>query len=232
MHSQLEFKPGILTHREKLLDVDIAGTEMENDIQDEINFQEDDFVTDNTDDLERQLDHNLAALFLRMQTVLSISERAVQDVIQQIQRLMDLSKPLLFSATQKILLKYYPDANLSVAREIVNVISENNAILKHTQVGGSLSTSCRRASYTKSKFGIVEPVEFVISGDKQTVVYIPVLKMLQALLNKEEILRETLKCSTGDLQGYNTFSVSILDTFESCFKIPLLSQLNTVAISL
>lgn len=125
-----------------------------------------------------------------MRTVLSISERAVQDVIQQRQQLVDLSKTL-FSATQKILLKYYPDANLSVAREIVNAISENNEILKHTQVGGSLSTSCRRASHTKSKFGIVEPVEFVISGDKQTVVYIPVLKMLQALLNKEEILRET-----------------------------------------
>lgn len=212
MHSQLQFKPGILTHTENLLDVDIAGTEMENDIQDETDFHEDDLVADNTDDLECQLEHNLAALFLRMRTVLNVSERAVQDVIQQIQQLMDLSKPLLFSATQKILLKYYPDSNLSVAREIVNAISENNAILKHTQVGGSLSTTCRRASYTKKEFGIVEPIEFVTSEDKQTMVYIPVFKMLQALLNKEEILHEVLKCNTGDVQGYNTFRDG------SCFK--------------
>lgn len=30
----VKFKPGILTHAENLLDVDIAETEMENDIQD------------------------------------------------------------------------------------------------------------------------------------------------------------------------------------------------------
>lgn len=44
IHSRLQFKPGILIYTENLLDVDvyIAGTEMENDIQDEIDFQEDD----------------------------------------------------------------------------------------------------------------------------------------------------------------------------------------------
>lgn len=90
----------------------------------------------------------------------------------------------------------------SEAREIVNAISEKNAILKHTQVGGSLSTTCRTASFTKNEFGIVEPFEFVIIEDKQTVVYIPVLKMLQALLNRPEVLHEALKCN---IQGWAMF---------------------------
>lgn len=62
---QLKFKSGFLTRTEILLDVDITGTEMENDIPDETDFQEDDLASDNIDALECQLKHNLAALFLR-----------------------------------------------------------------------------------------------------------------------------------------------------------------------
>ena len=162
-------------------------------------------TADNTDDLERQLEHNLAALFLRMQTILKISETAVQDVIQQIRQIMDLSKPLHFSAIQRVLLNYYPDADMSIAREIVSAISESDVILKHTQKGGSLSTSCKRASYMVKEFKIGEPVEFITGEHKQSVVYIPVIKMLQTLLNKDEILDKALTVSNGDVQGYSTF---------------------------
>lgn len=123
-------------------------------------------MADNIDDLEWQLEHNVAALFLRMRTILNISESAVQDVIQQVSQIMDLSKPLLFSSIQKILLNYYPDADMSIASEIVTAISESNVILKHTQKGGSLSTSSRRASYMVKEFKIVEPVEFVTDEHK------------------------------------------------------------------
>lgn len=99
MHSQLQFKPEILTRTEPLGEV--VQPENESDIEDATDFQEEDLTADNTDDLERQLEHNLAALFLRMRTILKISETAVQDVIQQIKQIMDLSKLLHFSAIQK-----------------------------------------------------------------------------------------------------------------------------------
>ena len=51
----------------------------------------------------------------------------------------------------------------------------------------------------------MEPVEFVTGEHKQSVVYIPVLKMLQSLLNKDEILDKALTVSSGDMQGYSTF---------------------------
>ena len=53
-------------------------------------------------------------------------------------------------------------------------------------------------------FKIVEPVEFSI-GDKQSVVYIPVLKMLQALLNRDDILDKVFSVDSSDSQGYNSF---------------------------
>lgn len=97
-------------------------------------------------------------------------------------------------------MNYYPDADMSIAREIVNAISESDVILKHTQEGGSLSTSCKRAFYIVKEFKIVEPVEFVTGEHKQSVVYIPVLKMLQTFLNKDEILDKALMVSNGDMQ--------------------------------
>ncbi|XP_041823589.1 uncharacterized protein LOC121628571 [Melanotaenia boesemani] len=199
----LQFKPGILTQRETL--VDVASAEEENDIEDQADFHEDELVAVNKKDLEDQLEHNLAALFLRMRTVLTISESAVQDLIQQIRQIMDLSRPLLFSAIKRVLLNYYPDADISIATEMVNAVTESNVILKHTEIGGSLSTSCKRASYAKREFKIVEPVEFVLSEDKQSVVYIPVLQMLQVMFNKEEILNKALQVISGDVQGFDTF---------------------------
>lgn len=67
MHSQLQFKPEILTRTEPLGEV--VQPENESDIEDATDFQEEDLTADNTDDLERQLEHNLAALFLRMRTI-------------------------------------------------------------------------------------------------------------------------------------------------------------------
>lgn len=88
-------------------------------IRNSAHFEQEYLNGDNDDDLESQLKHNLAALFFRMHTILSISENAMQDVIQQINQIMDLSEPLIFSVVQKILLKYYPGADTSIAREIV-----------------------------------------------------------------------------------------------------------------
>ncbi|KAF0040435.1 hypothetical protein F2P81_006333 [Scophthalmus maximus] len=46
-------------------------------------------------DLKKQLDHNLASLLLKMQTVLHIPESAVQDVIQHLCEINKLSQPFL-----------------------------------------------------------------------------------------------------------------------------------------
>jgi len=156
-------------------------------------------MADDIDYLDWQLEHNLAALYLRMRSILNISESAVQDVIQQVSQIINLSKPLLFPAIQRILLNYYPDADMSIASEIVTAISESNVILKHTQKGCSLSTSPRRASYMVKELKIVEPVEFVTDKHKKSIIYITVLKMLQTLLNKDEILDKALKVCSGDM---------------------------------
>lgn len=81
MHSQLQFKPEILTHTETLNVVEAVQTENERDIQDTTDFKEEDLMADNINGLVWQLEYIMAALFLRIWTILNICESAVQDVI-------------------------------------------------------------------------------------------------------------------------------------------------------
>lgn len=56
---------------------------------------EEDAPVENLDDLQHQLEHNLALLFLKLQAVLHISDMALQEVIQQLNQIVLLSEPLL-----------------------------------------------------------------------------------------------------------------------------------------
>lgn len=70
----------------------LTEVEEENPLQDDI---EGEFESeDDIQDLEIQLERNLAALILKMQAILHISESAAQ-VIQQLNQIHLLSQPLL-----------------------------------------------------------------------------------------------------------------------------------------
>lgn len=70
-------------------------------------------TNEDLNDLEKQLEHNLAALFLKMQTVLHIPESTVKEVIQQLLQMCELSQPLQHNALKDIL-KQHTDVDDSV----------------------------------------------------------------------------------------------------------------------
>lgn len=75
-----------------------------------------DSSNDEVYDLGKQLEHNLAALFLKMQTVLHIPESSIQEVIQQLVQICELSQPLLHNSVKEIL-KQYTDIDDSTVRQ-------------------------------------------------------------------------------------------------------------------
>ena len=172
--------------------------------------------------MESQLEHNVAALFLKMSSILNISESALQEVIEQINQMYVLSQPLLHTSVGKILNQHCGDVEDSLVSEIAKVFTENNVFLKFTSTGGSLSTTPKRTSYISKEFSVVPPVEFVLKNDRQTVVYIPILKMLQTLLNNGEILDKSMSPETHLSQGYRShrdgsrFKDNSLLTEEEC----------------
>lgn len=58
-------------------------------------MEENDAENENLDDLQHQLEHNLASLFLKMQAILHVSDLAAQEIMQQITQILLLSEPLV-----------------------------------------------------------------------------------------------------------------------------------------
>lgn len=166
--------------------VDSSGSE------DECNVAEE---QGNLDDTKQKLEHNLASLFLKMQTILHISDTsytsATQEVIQQLNQI-NLSEPLLYSTIQQTFVKHYGEVDSTVVKELVRTVTDSSVLLRCTNEGGPLSTTNRRASFFIREFPVVSPVEYKIDGDDQHYVYVSIIQMLQKLLNKKEILHEVL----------------------------------------
>lgn len=79
--------------KKEIVNVDISDENKDSDVADEQMPTEDTGEIDDVSeeaceidlhDLEKQLEHNLAALFLKMQTIFHIPERSVQEVIKQL----------------------------------------------------------------------------------------------------------------------------------------------------
>ncbi|KAL3986654.1 KRAB domain-containing zinc finger protein [Sarotherodon galilaeus] len=151
---------------------------------------------ENVEDLERQLEHNVAALFLKMTSIFNISETALQDVIEQINQIHLLSQPLIHSSIQRIL--HQSDDYL--VNEIVKVVTDNNAFLKCTSSGGSLSTTSKRTAYILREFPVVMPIEYTLKKDKHTFLY--------TILSNRDILDKAMSSESNVTQGYKSYKDS------------------------
>lgn len=204
-HNKMAFKPEIVSHNVLEEPPPNMNTQTEDsasetdDVEAEVTE-----LSEDVEDLESQLEHNVAALFLKMSSILNISENALQELIEQINQIYVLSQPLLHTSIRKILNQHCGDVETSLVSEIAKVFTKSNVFLKFTSTGGSLSTTRKRTSYISKEFSVVTPVEFVLKNDRQTVVYIPILKMLQTLLNNGEILDKAMSSETNLSQGYRS----------------------------
>lgn len=212
LSSQRKLKPSIAVEIQNLaaeLPQDVAQNTSYHESMDSTEFGENekDDQTQNLDHLQNQLERNLGLLFLKMQTILHISDSAVQEVIQQINQIFLLSKPLLCNAIQQILDQHGVSDNSSVLRDIVKAVTENNLILKMTDSGEPLSTVGKRASYFQKQFPIVVPTEYKLGKDSQSFAYVPILNMLQVLLNRTDVFEKVL-APFENANGINSYKDS------------------------
>lgn len=122
---------------------DEAASESRGEVEQQETFDTEDLdvleeACDDLCGLEKQLEHNLASLVLKMQTILHIPESAVQEVIQHLCQTHDLSQPLLYSNVKAVLKKHYPDVNELVVKEVMFAVSKSNVITSLCGKHGSL----------------------------------------------------------------------------------------------
>ncbi len=144
-------------------------------------------------DLGKHLEHNLAALFLTMQTILHIPESSAQEVIQQLLKICELSQSLLHKSVKDIL-KQHTDVDNSIVRQLVRAASESNVTTRFCGMNGSLSTTERWAAHKSKNIIMVIPVEYIIDREKKQVyvVYVPLHAVLQKIFNRADILDKAL----------------------------------------
>ncbi len=157
-------------------------------------------------DLANQLEHNLAGLFLKMQSILHIPASSIQEIIQQFNQIHALSLPLLNKTTSSVLKRCLPNADESLIAEVVNAVSESNVFSKCCDSGGCLSTIKRRNSYVLAEFPLVMPVEYMVDRETKPVVYVPILPMLQKMLNKSDILDKALSIPESEPFMYSSYN--------------------------
>ena len=199
------FKPEIVS--------DSVTDEMSQEESDPINDTPDgenseDSSTEELHELEKQIEHNLAALLLKMQTMQTwkdIPESSVQDVIQQLLQICQLSQLLLHDSVKDIL-KQHTEVDDFTVRQLVRAASESNVITRFCGKDGPLSTTKMRAAYVNKNFAVVMPVEYIIDKDKRSsAVYVPLHAMLQKMLNRADILDKALPVQKPVPHEYSSY---------------------------
>lgn len=81
------------------------------------------------------------------------------------------------------------DIDETVLREVNNAVSESN-IMAYCAKDGPLGTTKKRAAYVRREFPLVNPIEYVVEKGKKTLAYVPIVPVLNKLLNKTDVLDE------------------------------------------
>lgn len=123
-------------------------------------------------DLEKQLEHNLASLLLKMRAILHIPESAVQEAIQQLYAINELSEPLMCNRVRAVLMKQFADIDESVVREVATTVSKSN-IMTFCAKDGPLGTAKRRKAYVRREFPLINPIEYVVEKGKKNTCICP-----------------------------------------------------------
>ncbi|XP_065099819.1 uncharacterized protein [Paramisgurnus dabryanus] len=143
-----------------------------------------------TGELQAQLKSNLSSLFLKMQCVLHVSETAIQDIIDNLVQIFLLSKPLVRDSIMMVLQEHEQSISDVLINELVEAVMKSNVLVSATEEGAELSTAKRRKTFVRSHYPLVLPVQYTVGLNESTVVYVPVLQMLQAMFKNTDVLQK------------------------------------------
>ncbi|XP_039660298.1 uncharacterized protein LOC120561302 [Perca fluviatilis] len=144
--------------------------------------------TDDIGELRTQLTNNLASLFLKMNSVLHVSEMAIQDIVENLSLIFSLSKRLVKDSVISIFREHDQSISDALLHELVEAIMKSNVFVSATLEGAELSTAKRRKTYVRSNYPLVMPVQYTVDSSGHIAVYVPILQMLQTMFKNTDLL--------------------------------------------
>ncbi|XP_034546085.1 uncharacterized protein LOC117817472 isoform X1 [Notolabrus celidotus] len=154
-------------------------------------------------DTAEKIQGRLGSLLLRMQAVLHVSKLATQEIVSEFYEIGVLIGHLNEHTVKNVLGKHCcntDENSITLVTEALHSLSPLDSISE----SGCLGSDQKRLCYFKEKFGVIDPIEYVLDlPSKKTFVYVPVLKTLQVLLNRGDIIDKILEeASTGSKPGH------------------------------
>ena len=192
-HTLVDFKPEVvITTGISSVDELEANSEECVDVE-----QSDTAIPSNThtEDLQKVIEHRFAAALLKLEHLVHVPTSAVDEFLGELDHLIcSAPVPLSCDTVRDI----FHQKNLSVdeliIRETVDAICSGNPVQRSIQKGGSLSTAYLRKQYYKDNFGVIEPVEYILDAkNKRRFQYVPILKSLQQLLSRGDIITQVVE---------------------------------------
>lgn len=163
-----------------------------------------------TEDLQKVIEQIFAAALLKLEHLVHVPGTAVDVFLEELCHLIcSAPVPLSCDIVRGIFQQRNVHINDLIIRETVDALSFGNPVQRSIQKGGPLSTVYLRKQYYKQNFSVVEPVEYILDAkNKRTFQYVPVLKSLQQLLSRRDILdkvveghpRQEVTCSEASYQ--------------------------------
>lgn len=129
----------------------------------------------------------------------------MQEILQQLCQINKLSEPLLHNRVRATLNKYFDNVDDTVVSKITGAVSECS-MMSFCARDGLLGTAKKRAAYVRKEFPLVNPLEYVVEKGKKTLAYVPIVPMLQKLLNKTDVLDKAMSEKVHVLQEYTSYA--------------------------
>lgn len=111
-----------------------------------------------SDTLRAQLHQSLASLFLKMKTILHVSDFATQDIVEQLTQLFSLSQPLIKKSVREVFEQYEISVSEDILCNVVTAVLESNILVNATAKGRELSSTKRRKTFVEKHYPVVKPV--------------------------------------------------------------------------
>lgn len=185
-HSLDDFKPELLLKSGKTL-VEGDDPDCEEDAQDEFREAPKD---DDSEELPNLIEKKLSHLLLKLESKFNVPQNCINELVEELHFISSsASGPILKEVLQSSFKKHNCQVDDFLISELVTNLCESNPISFALRSNGPLSTSYKRRKYFKEHFSMVEPIEYLLDAREQkSFQYIPILKSLQEILKKKEIL--------------------------------------------
>lgn len=164
-------------------------------------FPEVDSVCD-TRQLRAQLHKNLSSLFLKMESILHVSEMASQEIVDTLTQIFSLSKPLIKVTLHNVLQRHQITPSDTILNDLLNAVNDANIFACATAKGEDLCSNKRRKRFIEKNYPVVMPVQYFLEPGC-TAIHVPILEMIQKMFQHTDILNRIMETNISH-QGLYT----------------------------